>query len=345
MDGILRTRPGVDGEPPARARRAVRLVPGVVLATLLAGCATVLGRLVPVLGPAAIGLLLGLVVALSGRLPRSARPGVEGSKTLLLQLAVVALGAQLSLGRIAQIGVSSLPVMLGTMLACAAAAVLLRRWLGIDGELTTLIGVGTAICGASAIAAISPVIRARAHNVGYAVSTVFLFNIAALLAFPPLGHALGLSQHQFGLFAGTAVNDTSSVVATASAYGRSATDYAVVVKLTRTLMIVPIALVFSVRTAGRGGGSLRLRAVRLVPWFLVGFLLLAAVHSAGLLPDPALRLSRTAAGFLITTALTAVGLSLDVRELRRTGARPLLLGLALWVVVASTSLLLQSLAG
>lgn len=332
-----------------RARHAARRsVPGVALAAVLAGCATLLGDHLPLIGPAVIGLVLGLAIALSGRLPAAAQPGVEGSKTLLLQLAVVALGAQLSLGRIGQIGASSLPVMLGTVLACAGAAVLLRRWLGIDNELAILIAVGTAICGASAIAAISPVIRAKAANVGYAVSTIFLFNIAALLAFPPLGHALGLSQHQFGLFAGTAVNDTSSVVATASSYGRSATEYAVVVKLTRTLLIIPIAVGLSARTIRRSGGSGRVagaRALRLIPWFLVAFLLVAAVHSAGLLPAGWQRLSHATATFLITTALTAVGLSIDLRQLRRTGVRPLLLGMLLWLVVASASLLLQALAG
>src|SRR5262249_23326221 len=152
------------------------------------------------------------------------------------------------------------------------------RAMRIDTDLRTLIGVGTAICGASAIAAVSPTIRAKSPAVAYAISTIFLFNIAAVLTFPPLGHLLGLSQHAFGLFAGTAVNDTSSVVAAASSYGSQAASYAVVVKLTRSLMIIPICLALAAMTSHREQGAQRMtvgRTVRLIPWFLVGFLLVA----------------------------------------------------------------------
>jgi uncharacterized integral membrane protein (TIGR00698 family) len=240
--------------------------------------------------------------------------------------------------------------MLGTLAVCLLAAYLLGRRMSIGRDLRTLIGVGTGICGASAIAAVSPVIRAKSNDIAYAISTIFLFNVAAVLLFPPVGHLLGMSQDAFGLFAGTAVNDTSSVVAAATSYGSEAGNHAVVVKLTRTLMIIPICLGLAAvagRTgcgpdpaAGRGPKPL-LRAVRLVPWFLIGFLIVAGANSIGLIPDASHHALQVTSVFLITMALAGIGLSTDFPGLRRAGHRPLLLGFALWVVVALTSLTLQ----
>lgn len=194
----------------------------------------------------------------------------------------------------------------------------------------------------------SPTIRAKNPAIAYAISTIFLFNIAAVLVFPPVGHLLGLSQHAFGLFAGTAVNDTSSVIAAAASYGDGASNYAVVVKLTRSLLIVPICLVLAavVRRRDRASGATEDGALpgmtRLVPWFLVGFLVVAAANSLGWVPGPAHAPLRQGAVFLVTVALTAVGMSTDVAAVRRAGPRPLLLGLVLWAAVTVTSLLMQS---
>jgi uncharacterized integral membrane protein (TIGR00698 family) len=241
--------------------------------------------------------------------------------------------------------------MLGTLVVCLTLAYFLGRRLGISGDLRTLIGVGTGICGASAIAAVSPTIRAKNPDIAYAISTIFLFNIVAVLTFPPLGHALHLSQHAFGLFAGTAVNDTSSVVAAAGTYGAHASQYAVVVKLTRTLMIIPICLGLAalVRRRDRaqadvhteGEQSALRRALRLVPWFITAFVLVAAANTLGLIPAASHDSLQQAALTLITIALTAVGMSTDLAGLRRAGARPLLLGLALWMAVTIVSLSLQ----
>jgi uncharacterized integral membrane protein (TIGR00698 family) len=276
----------------------------------------------------------------------------------LLQCSVVILGAQLSLGTAARVGLASLPVMLGTLAVCLAAAWLYGRWLGVVGDLRTLIGVGTGICGASAIAAASPVIEAAGADIAYAVSTIFLFNIAAVLAFPVIGHALGMTQHAFGLFAGTAVNDTSSVVATATTYGNSAASYAVVVKLVRTLMIIPICVGLGALTARRKqavpagetvpadrGRPSGLRLLKLVPWFLIGFVVMAALNSAGAIPAAAHPGISAVAAFLVAVALSAIGLSTYVAALRRAGPKPLLLGACLWVTVATASLGLQVLTG
>lgn len=324
------------------------LVPGVGLAVALAALATPLGLLLPVIGAPVVAVVLGLVVGpLAFRVGGRDRlePGTGFARGFLLQLAVVVLGSGLSLLTVARVGLHSLPVMLGTLVICLAVAWLVGRRLGIDDDLTTLIGVGTAICGASAIAAVSPVIKARSNDVAYAVSTIFLFNVAAVLAFPPLGHLLGLDQQAFGLFAGTAVNDTSSVVAAASVYGPEAADTAVVVKLTRTLMIIPIVLLLAVAVSRRDGAtpSVRTSPVRLVPWFLVGFLLTAGLNTVGAVPGAAQPALAHLGLFLITTALAAIGVSTDVPALRRTGVRPLVLGLVLWLTVATSSLVIQGL--
>ncbi|MGO1174250.1 MAG: YeiH family protein, partial [Actinomycetaceae bacterium] len=217
----------------------------------------------------------------------------------------------------------------------------------------TLIGVGTGICGASAIAAVSPVIGAAGASIAYAVATIFLFNVAAVILFPLLGQLLGMDQQAFGLFAGTAVNDTSSVVAAASVVGAAAMSYAVVVKLTRTLMIIPITVTLAVRQQRRaardaaasgeeGPGRLTAgRVVRLVPWFLVGFLLMATLTSLGAIPETLRPTIVEISSFFITMALAAIGMMTDVASFRSAGWKPLAFGGLLWVVVAVSSLALM----
>jgi len=335
---------------------AARL-PGLALAVGVALAATALGRLVPVVGGPVSGIVLGVLVAVTVRPGDRLRPGIAFAGRGVLQAAVVVLGAQLSLGQVLRVGVGSLPVMIVTLAACLAAAYGIGRRLGVVRDLRTLIGVGTGICGASAIAAVTPVIGAAEAEVAYAVSTIFVFNIAAVLTFPALGHLLGLGQHAFGLFAGTAVNDMSSVVAAATTYGGPAADYAVVVKLARTLLIIPICLGLAAlarrrartadvpaHAAAPGVRPGPVHVGRLVPWFLVGFLVLAAVNTAGLVPSAAHRSLSTLAVFLITVALSAIGLSTEPARLRRTGPAPLLLGGCLWLVVSATSLGVQFLA-
>jgi uncharacterized integral membrane protein (TIGR00698 family) len=333
---------------------AQRLAPppwlaGFVAAGAIGVLAVAAGHQVPVVGAPVVAVVGGALLSpLVRRRHEQLAPGIAIAGGRLLQVAVVLLGAQLSLGQVASVGASSLPVMIGTLAVCLGAAYLLGRWLGIPRDLRTLIGVGTAICGASAIAAASPAIKARGNDVAYALSTIFLFNVAAIVAFPPLGHLLGLSQSHFGLFAGTAVNDLSSVVAASSSYGVVAAQHAVVVKLVRTLMIVPIVLFLATVTARRTGvvppgGRVR-RTAGLVPWFLVGFVVVVLANSAGVVPGSVRSTLQQLALLLIAVALAAIGLSTDVAGLRRAGMRPLLLGALLWVLVAATSLGLQAIA-
>lgn len=333
--------------------------PGVAVAVAIGLVATLVGTAVPVVGgpvPAVlIGAVLGwLIRRRTGGSLAVLAPGVKFSSSRVLQFAVVLLGAQLSIGEVLRIGGETLPVMLATLVVCLGAAWGIGRLLRVSSALRTLIGVGTGICGASAIAAVTPVIGAVSADVAYAMSTIFLCNIAAVFAFPLLGHALGLSQHAFGVFAGTAVNDTSSVVATATVYGRQATDTAVVVKLVRTLMIIPIVIGLAGLEARRAsreqltpdtGSRSGFLVFRLVPWFLIGFLVVVLLRTVGVLPAGAAPGFSTAASFLITVALAAIGCSTDFAALRRAGFRPMLLGIALWVLVAGTSLGAQAVFG
>lgn len=327
---------------PARfAHRTVDILPGLGITLAIAVVATVIGRFVPLVGSALPAVVIGAVVALVRRPSGRIRPGIDYSGRFLLQCAVVLLGAQLSLSSIFAVGLESLPVMLSSLAVCLIGAWLIGRMLRIPARERTLIGVGTGICGASAIAAVSPVIGATAAEISYAVSTIFLFNIVAVLVFPLIGHALAMTPHAFGLFAGTAVNDTSSVVAAASLFATAALGYAVVVKLVRTLMIIPISVTLAVMHARRDGAGAPLtlrRIVGFVPWFLIGFLLIAVMNSVIMIPPAVHDALVTTSVFLIAVALAGIGLSTDAAAIRRAGWRPLALGAILWALVTATSL-------
>ena len=328
--------------------RAVDVSAGMLLCLAIAAASTVIGRLVPVVGSALPAVVIGVVIALVRRPAARLEPGIHHSSTFLLQVAIVLLGAQLSLPVILQVGAESLPVMVGSLTVCLVGAWLIGRALKVEPRLRTLVGVGTGICGASAIAAVSPVIGAASVEIAYAVSTIFLFNVLAIGLFPLLGHALHLDPHTFGLLAGTAVNDTSSVVATASVFGAAALGFAVVVKLVRTLMIIPISIGLSIIEARRSAGGIRMtprRALGLVPWFLVGFVVMALVNSAGVIPLGMRGGLVQVSQFLIATALAGIGLSTDLPALRRAGWRPLALGAILWVLVTATSLAIIATTG
>jgi uncharacterized integral membrane protein (TIGR00698 family) len=314
-----------------------RLLPGLAAAAAVAAVAEPVGRAAPAVGAPIVALVLGIALAAARRPPARTLPGLAFAGRYVLQAAIVVLGATLGLREAAHVGVSTLPVMLGSLAAALIVAAVAGRLLRIDGALQTLIGVGTGICGASAIAAVSGVVEATGAQIAYAVSTIFVFNLVAVATFPVLGHALHMSDSAFGLWAGTAVNDTSSVVAAAYAYGPAAGAHAVLVKLTRTTMIVPVTAALAIAR----GKQTRWSAA--VPWFLVWFVAVAALRTAGAFPTGADDALREASSVLIAVALAAIGLSTRLGDLRRAGLRPLLLGTAVWAAVATTSLLLQQL--
>jgi uncharacterized integral membrane protein (TIGR00698 family) len=326
---------------------------GLAAAGTIAALALPLGTVVPRVGAPIIALALGMAVSAATSASRSLG-GLGSISRSALQVAIVLLGATISLGEVVTVGASSLPVMLGSLATALIAGALLGRRLGVPERLRTLIGVGTGICGASAIAAVSGVIDAPAREIRYAISTIFAFNLVAVLAFPPLGHLLGMSPHAFGLWSGTAINDTSSVVAAGFAYSHAAGTYAVIIKLTRTMAIIPISLYLASRafrrspnapTSGRTLSSTAASLRRIMPWFLLWFLAASAANSLGAF-TPDTRTLFSHAGLALTSlALAAVGLSSDLRELRQTGTRPLALGALVWIAVATTSLALQTLTG
>ena len=343
--------PTAPAEPTGTVARGRRIWFGLAAAVAIGLVATGLGRLLPLVGGPVFGIVLGVLVRrVAGERPALA-PGVSFAAKVVLQAAVVLLGAGLSLRQVAHTGWAALPVMVGTLTVALAGTALLGRWLRVERETRTLIGVGTGICGASAIATVSAVIGASEVAIAFSITTSFIFNVLAAVLFPVLGHLMGLSQSAFGLWAGTAVNDTSSVVAAATVFGAAATSYAVIVKLTRTLMIIPISIGLAVarhrreRAASPGSTSAGLPWRRLVPPFLVLFLVAAAINSLGLVPagwHGAITLTAT---FCTTVALGGVGLSTPLGAMRRAGWRPVALGGILWVAVATSSLGLQALTG
>ncbi|HEY5426590.1 MAG TPA: putative sulfate exporter family transporter [Candidatus Tumulicola sp.] len=322
------------------------LLPGLIACVVIAAIAAVLGKWAPLIGGPVFAILMGVAIA-AWRPPAPAfQPGTAFAGKTLLQWSIVLLGANLSLTQIARGGAEALPVMLGTFAIVLILGYVCGRMLGLDRNLRRLLAIGTAICGGSAIAALSGVIDVDRSDVAYALGVVFFFNVIAVLVFPPLGHAMALSQSAFGLWAGTAINDTSSVVAAAFAYGHAAGSAGVVVKLTRTLLIVPVVLFYAwkrLATAPRGQRGIDWRGV--FPWFILWFLAVATAASLGWIPTAWRGPLEHVALFTITVALAGVGLSADVERIRSAGLRPLVLGAVLWISIAASSLAIAHFAG
>jgi uncharacterized integral membrane protein (TIGR00698 family) len=327
-------------------------LPGLLLAIAIALIAWELGHLAPLVGGPVFGIVLGVLVR--NLISPGARftPGIQFGGKQILQWSIIALGFGLSLTQVAKTGLESLWVTLVTMTVAFLSAWLLGRWLGVHDKLKILIGVGTAICGGSAIAAVTPIIRPDDHDTAFAISTIFLFNLVAVLLFPLLGHLMHMSDAGFGLWAGTAINDTSSVVAAGYSYSHAAGDFATIVKLTRATLIIPVCLVLAFVVAARekrkakasgSVGNFSLAAI--FPWFILWFLVASAVRTFGLVPTVIQPAIHELAEFLIIVALTAIGLSANLRRMASTGIRPILLGMGVWIAVAVSSLLVQLVIG
>lgn len=326
--------------------------PGLLLAIGIALLALWLGQLVPVVGGPVFGIVLGIAVRNLLSPGAQFTPGIQFGGKQILQWSIIALGFGLSLTQVAKTGLESLSVTLVTMTVAFVSALMLGRMLKVHGKLQILIGVGTAICGGSAIAAVTPIIRPDDHDTAFAISTIFLFNVIAVLLFPLLGHLLHLSDLGFGLWAGTAINDTSSVVAAGYSYSHAAGDYATIVKLTRATLIIPVCLILAFAVAWRekraskqSGGTAQFSLRRIFPWFILWFLVASAVRTAGWVPVAIQPTIHFLAEFMIIVALTAIGLSANLRRMIASGARPILLGLGVWVAVSVSSLLVQLVIG
>jgi uncharacterized integral membrane protein (TIGR00698 family) len=321
-------------------------LPGIGAALGVAVVALAVARVVPLIGAPIVAIALGIALRALVPLPVSLNCGIKFSSRNLLQAAIVVSGFGLSLVTVVHTGVATLPVTLCTIAVVLLLGPLLGRFLNVGGALNQLISIGTAICGASAIAAASTVLEPPEEIVALAIATVFFYNLIAVVLFPPLGHLMQLSQSAFGVWAGTAINDTSSVVAAGYAYGPSAGAEATIVKLTRATFILPVVGVLAVLVArARRAEQTAVPWKRIIPWFIGWFLLAALIQTSGIIPDRWHAAIVELALLLITAALAAIGMSTNVRALFRSGLRPLALGFLLWVAIAIASLVVQHATG
>lgn len=314
---------------------------GVLIAFTIATAAYVLGRLIPVIGGPVLGITLGILTTSVWKLPVVSRKGIKFTSKTILQLAVVLLGFDMNTASVIKVGQQSLLVIFLTLSAAFLTAFFVGKLLEINKKLATLIGVGTAICGGSAIAAASSAINAEDQDISYSISTIFLFNVIAVFLFPIIGHLLHLSDTGFGMWAGTAINDTSSVVAAGFSFSNAAGNFATVVKLTRSLMIVPVTLALAFVTSRNLQGQQNFNFARVFPWFVLGFLGAAILNSTGWIPaSTSITLSQMGK-FLIIMAMAAIGLNTSIQAFVKAGPRALLLGAATWSAVLLSSLAVQ----
>lgn len=329
----------------------LRKLPGLLLCLLLSLPAWYLGRLFPIIGAPVFAILLGMLLALFYHHRDKTKEGISFTSKYILQTAVVLLGFGLNLTQVMAVGMQSLPIIVSTVATALLVAYGLQKWLGLDVNTATLVGVGSSICGGSAIAATAPVIKAKDDEIAKAISVIFLFNILAALLFPSLGQLLGLSNEGFAIFAGTAVNDTSSVTATATAWDAihhsNTLDGATIVKLTRTLAILPITLGLSLYRAKKEhdivkeeGFSLRKSFPRFILFFLLASLITTLMTSFGVSADVFHSL-KTLSKFFIVMAMAAIGLNTNLVKLIKTGGQAILLGAICWVAITLVSLAMQ----
>ena len=338
----------------------INILPGFLFALLIAWISRYIEGLLPIhlIGASVIALFIGM--GINAFLPDNKifGAGLKFTSKKILKLAIILLGASLSISTILSVGKLSIMVMLFTLFTCFGGGYYIGKMLGINWKLSNLISAGTGICGGSAIAAIAPVIDAKDKDIAYAMSATFLFDMAMIILFPIFGDLIGLSDMAYGLWAGTAVNDTSSVVAAGYAYSERAGDFAMMVKLTRTLSIIPTVLIFAfvnihvkrqgetqakteteVGNADIAKETASIKFSSLFPWFIIGFVLLAVLNSSGLIPAAVSDALKELSKFLMIAALAAIGLNTSFKDMKKSGIAPMVHGFiisALVVIVAIT---------
>ena len=316
-----------------------------------------------VIGAPVIAILVGMVLAIIIKDKSKYKDGIAFTSKKVLQYAVILLGFGLNLATIQKVGITSLPIIIATISTSLIVSYIIHKLCHIPSKISTLIGVGSSICGGSAVAATAPVIDADDEEIAQAISVIFLFNILAALIFPTLGSMLGLSNEGFGLFAGTAINDTSSVTAAASTWDTlhgtngMVLEYATIVKLTRTLAIIPITLVlafYRMRNEKNNAGNNKVSLKQIFPMFILYFVLASIITTivTSVCTGSNLVMANQIFGFLkqlskffIVMAMAAIGLNTDIIKLIKTGGKPIFLGFACWVSITLVSLLLQSVLG
>lgn len=332
----------------------ISYLPGLIVALVIAAVARWLERLLPIhmIGASVIAMFIGIVINAIKKPTATFAPGIRFTSKKVLKFAIILLGASLNIATILNVGKFSLAVMVFTLLTCFGVGHFTGKWLGLNWKMSNLISAGTGICGGSAIAAIAPVIDATDTDIAFGISATFLFDMAMIVLFPIMGKALGLSDQAYGLWAGTAVNDTSSVVAAGYAFSEAAGDFATMVKLTRTLSVIPTVVIFALinlrlkrKAADGADAKLQVNVGSIFPWFIVGFLAMAAMSSLGLIPNHIAAFLKTASKFLMVAALAAIGLNTSFRDMRKVGLAPMLHGFIISALVVLVALGVEWLLG
>ena len=321
---------------------------GVSICFALAALAVLLEELIPggLLGASIIALFAGTLIN-SFFHPAWIKPALKFTSKKILKLAIILLGASLSLNTIMEVGKMTFFVMIFTFAVCFGGGYFVRKAFGLNWKLGNLISAGTGICGGSAVAAIAPVIDADDKDIAFAMSSTFLFDMVMIALYPLMGKALGMSDIAYGIWAGTSVNDTASVVASGYAFSEIAGDFATMVKLTRTIAIIPTVLVFAyigtrikkkeLKAEEQKGGK-KVSIFKIIPWFIGGFLLLAIVNSAGLIPLAVGGVLKGASKYLMVCALAAIGLGTSITDFKKAGLKPMLYGITIDTLVTLTAL-------
>ena len=319
---------------------------GVAICFAVAGLSVLVEKLIPgdLLGASIIALFMGTIIN-SFFHPDWMKPALKFTSKKILKAAIVLLGASLSINTIMSVGKMTFFVMIFTFAMCFGGGYFIRKLFGLNWKLSNLISAGTGICGGSAVAAIAPVIDADDKDIAFAMSSTFLFDMVMVALYPLMGKALGMSDIAYGIWAGTSVNDTASVVASWYAFSEAAGDFATMVKLTRTIAIIPTVLVFAYigtrmkqRQMQTANGGKKVNILKIVPWFIGGFLVLAVVNSVGLIPTAVSGVMKGASKFLMVTALAAIGLGTSITDFKKAGLAPMFYGITIDTLVTLTAL-------
>lgn len=321
------------------------ILPGLILSFMIALIATIVETLLPIdiIGAAILALFIGIILHPVINNKPNVQKGLTFTSKKVLKFAIILMGSTLSLSVILNVGKLSLNVMVFTLITCFLGGYLNGKVFGIDWRMSSLISAGTGICGGSAIAALSPVIKARDADISYAMSTTFIFDMLMILLFPLMGQWLGLSDIAYGLWTGTAVNDTSSVVAAGYAFSEQAGNFATTVKLTRTLAIIPTILVFSMIQHRMEPAEERpaFKLTSIFPWFILGFVVMAIFNTVGLIPDALQASLSTISKFLMVMALGAIGLKTSLKDVKQSGLKPFALGFIISILVVIVAFIVE----
>ena len=319
---------------------------GVGICFGVAGVSVLVEKLIPgeLLGASIIALFLGTIINRFFH-PKWVQPALKFTSKKILKAAIVLLGASLSVSTIMSVGKMTFFVMIFTFAMCFGGGYFIRKLFGLNWKLSNLISAGTGICGGSAVAAIAPVIDADDKDIAFALSSTFLFDMVMIALYPLMGKALGMSDIAYGIWAGTSVNDTASVVASGYAFSEAAGDFATMVKLTRTIAIIPTVLVFACigtrikqKEMNAAGGGQKVKLIKIIPWFIGGFLLLAVLNSTGCIPAAVSGVIKNTSKFLMVTALAAIGLSTSITDFKKAGLKPMFYGITIDTLVTLTAL-------